>query len=220
MILEIDNIELYFKEKRILYGIYLKAETGKVTGILGSNGSGKSCLLNIIFGNLRPKYKLIRIDNKPITKPLFQTKLATYLPQHNFIPKGLKLKMVFDLFKVSWSDFINDFDAFSIYMNSKFNTLSGGERRLIETYIILKRDSNIVLLDEPFSHLAPLHIEKIKAIISEEKQNKAILITDHMYRQIVDVSDAIYFLKGGHSKRINDLKALEDYKYLSMGSIN
>ena len=59
MILEIDNVELYFSTKRVLGGIYLKAETGKTTGILGSNGSGKSCLLNIIFGTLKSKYKLI-----------------------------------------------------------------------------------------------------------------------------------------------------------------
>ena len=85
MIFEIDNVELYFKEKRILNGIYLKAETGKVTGILGSNGCGKSCLLNIAFGNLKPKYKLIRVNNKPILKPLYQTKLAAYLPQYNSI---------------------------------------------------------------------------------------------------------------------------------------
>ena len=59
MILEIDNVELYFSNKRILNGIYLKAETGKVTGILGCNGSGKSCLMNIIF--YRP-FKIIYVD--------------------------------------------------------------------------------------------------------------------------------------------------------------
>ena len=62
MIFEIDNVELYFNKKRILNGIYLKAETGKITGLLGSNGSEKSSLLEIAFGNLKPKYKLIRID--------------------------------------------------------------------------------------------------------------------------------------------------------------
>jgi len=86
LILEIDNVELYFKEKRILNGIYLKGETGKVTGILGSNGCGKSCLLNIIFGNLKPKYKLVRVNSKPILKPLYQTKLVAYLPQYHFVP--------------------------------------------------------------------------------------------------------------------------------------
>ena len=97
MIIEIDNVELYFKNKTILRGIYLRAETGNVTGILGSNGSGKSCLLNIAFGNLKSKYRLIRINNKPILKPLYQTKQASCLPQHHFIPNKMKIKAAFKL---------------------------------------------------------------------------------------------------------------------------
>ncbi|GAA4957160.1 ABC transporter ATP-binding protein [Algibacter aquimarinus] len=220
MIFEIDNVELYFKEKRILNGIYLKAETGEVTGILGSNGCGKSCLLNIAFGNLKPKYKLIRIDGKPILKPLYLTNLASYLPQYNFIPNGLKLKSAFNLFKVSWDDFITVFDDFSIYKNLKINKLSGGERRIIETYLVLMSNKKIIFLDEPFSHITPLHIEKIKALISEEKKHKTIIITDHMYRHIIDISDAICLIKNGSTKLINNLKELEDYKYLSVGGLD
>jgi ABC-type cobalamin/Fe3+-siderophores transport system ATPase subunit len=50
MIIELDSVELYFDKRRILNGIYLKAETGKITGLLGRNGCGKSCLLQILFG--------------------------------------------------------------------------------------------------------------------------------------------------------------------------
>ncbi len=106
MIVEIDNIELYFKEKRILDSIYLKTETGKVTEILGSNGCGETSLLKILFGDLKPKYKLIRIDNNPILKPLYQTKLVSFLPQHNFIPSSLKIKKNFDLYHINWDEFI------------------------------------------------------------------------------------------------------------------
>ncbi|MEC3907532.1 ATP-binding cassette domain-containing protein [Tamlana sp. 2201CG12-4] len=216
MTIEIDNVELYFKEKCILNGIYLKGETGKVTGILGSNGCGKSCLLNIIFGSLKPKYKLIRINNKPVLKSLYQTKLVAYLPQYNFIPKSLKLSMVFKLFDLNWYDFIIYFEHFKPFKNFRFGKLSGGERRLVETYIILKSDREIILLDEPFSHLAPLYIETIKALITVEQKQKVIIITDHMYQHIVDMSDDLYLIKGGHSKLIKDLKELETYKYLSM----
>lgn len=219
MIFELDNVELYFKNKRILNGIYLKAETGKVTGILGSNGCGKSCLLNIAFGNLKAKYKLIRVDSKPILKPFYETGLVKFLPQYHFIPNGMKLKKAFQLFELSWTSFTNAFEAFTNFENYKFIKLSGGERRLIETYIILKSDSKMVMLDEPFSHLAPLHIERVKQLISEEKQNKAIIISDHMYRHIIDMSDAIYLLKNGTTKLIDNLKELEDYKYLSQGAL-
>ncbi|WP_240964223.1 ATP-binding cassette domain-containing protein [Flavivirga algicola] len=172
MTFEIDNIELYFKEKRILNGIYLKAETGKVTGILGSNGCGKSCLLNIVFGSLKPKYSLIRIDNKPILKPLYQTKLVTYLPQQNFIPNRMIIKTAFKIFRVDWDIFANTFESLAPYKNFHFNKLSGGERRIIEIYLILKCSGKIALLDEPFSHISPLYIESIKALIEEENEKK------------------------------------------------
>jgi len=215
MILELDNVELYFKEKRILNGIYLKAQTGEVTGILGSNGCGKSCILNIIFGTLKPKYKLIRLDSKPILKPLYRTERVHFLPQLPIAPNNLKLQTAFKLFQVNWNEFIAHFESFSIYKNYKFHQLSGGERRVVETYMLLKSPTDIVLLDEPFSHVAPLYIEKIKELIAEEKQRKIIIITDHLYRDIIETSDNLYLIKDGHSKLITDLKLLEDYRYIS-----
>ncbi|WP_405576485.1 ATP-binding cassette domain-containing protein [Winogradskyella sp. Asnod2-B02-A] len=220
MIFELDNVELYFKNKRILNGIYLKAETGKVTAILGRNGCGKSSLLNIAFGNLKPKYKLTRLDSKPELKPLYATGIAKYLPQYNFIPNGMKLSFIFKLYTLDWNVFIDNFEAFSNYKDHKFKALSGGERRLIETYIILKSKSKIVFLDEPFSHLSPLHIETIKQLIAEEKKTKAIIISDHMYQHIIEASDIIYLLQNGTTKQVNKLTELEDYKYLSEGTLN
>lgn len=220
MTLEIDNVELYFKTKTIIRGVYLKAETGKITGVLGSNGCGKSCLLKIIFGSLTPKYKLIRVNNKPILNSLYKTKFAAYLPQHHFIPNRIKAKTAFKLYKVSWDDFISRFPVFSSFKNLNLNKLSGGERRIIEIYLILKSDCKVILLDEPFSNIAPLYLEKIKTLINIEKQHKAIVITDHMYRHIVGISDTIYLIKKGSSKLVSGLKELEDYKYLSLGTIN
>lgn len=219
MILEIDNVELYYSNKRILNGIYLKAETGKVTGILGSNGSGKSCLMNIIFGSLQPKYKLIRVDGYPILKPLYLTNSVGFLPQHALVPNTVKLKTVFKLFNLDWSEFINVFESFSYFKNTKINALSGGERRVLETYLILKSNKDIVILDEPFSHIAPLYIEKFKQIIAIEKKTKAIIITDHYYTDVIETADDLYLLKNGCTKLIDNLEALEDYKYLNVGNL-
>lgn len=215
MVFEIDNIELYFKSKRILSGIYLKAEVGKTTAILGSNGCGKSCLLNIVFGNLKSKYKLVRLDNKPILKPLYKTGLVKFLPQYHFIPNRMRLPNIFKLYDLNWEAFISKFESFSKYRGEKIGHLSGGERRIVETYIILKSKSKLVLLDEPFSHIAPIFVEHIKQIISEEKKHKAIIITDHLYEHIIDAADSIYLLKNGTTKKIEHLAELEDYKYIS-----
>ncbi|TYA92095.1 ATP-binding cassette domain-containing protein [Seonamhaeicola marinus] len=219
MILEADSIELYFKNKAILNGVYLKGETGKITGILGRNGSGKSCLLRIIFGDLKPKYKLIRLDSKPILKALFTTKKVHYLPQYNFISKSLRLKTVFQLFEVNWFDFIIEFESFSIYRSTKFGDLSGGERRIVEIYLILKAPGQIILLDEPFNGVAPIHIEKIKDLINREKNQKIIILTDHRYSEVIDVCDNLYLIRNGCTKLVDNLKELEDYNYLSMGTL-
>ena len=215
MILEVDNIELNFKNKRILSGIYLKAETDKVTAILGSNGCGKSSLLDIIFGNLKPKYKLIRIDNKPILQPLYKTRLIKYLPQYHFIPDGIAVKTAFNMFGVNWKEFASNFNAFKAYKSYSMGKLSGGERRVIETYLVLKSKSLITILDEPFSHLAPIHIEAITTLIKEEKRNKTVIVSDHMYQHIIDSSDKIYLLKNATTKEIKNLKELESYRYLN-----
>ena len=218
MIFELDNVELYFKNKRILNGIYLKAETGKVTGILGRNGCGKTSLLDIAFGNLKPKYKLIRIDKKPTLKPLYKTGFAKYLPQYDSAPKDFKLNTLFELFKVNWNTFVEQFIEFSSYQNHKFGKLSGGQRRFIEIYIILKSESEIVLLDEPFNGISPLLTEGIKRLISEEKPNKIIILTDHRYEDVIDITDELYLLNNGTTKLINKLSELEDYGYLSVGN--
>lgn len=219
MIFEIDNVELYFAEKQILNGVYLKAETGKITGILGANGSGKSSLLNIFFGSLEPRHKLNRIDKKPYLKPLFKYGMVTYLPQQNFIPPKMKLETCFQLFKVALKEFLQDFPEFKTYTRARIRELSGGQRRVIEIYICLNSRAKLILLDEPFSHLSPLYMEKIKNLIQELKKEKAIILTDHMYRHILDTSDELYLLKNGSTKLIRKISELEDYNYLKAGTL-
>ena len=219
MIIELDSVELYFNKRRILNGIYLKAERGNITGILGRNGSGKSCLLQIVFGSLQPKYKFIKIDSKPVLKPLYSLKRTAYLPQHDLAPDNLKIKIFFQLLKLDWNEFISHFENFSLYHNTKINRISAGQRRVIETYAVLKQSGDIVLLDEPFSCIAPLHIEKMKALITSEKRNKAIIITDHYYRDVIDICDDLYLLNNGCTKEIQNFEELEDYQYLNTNTL-
>ncbi|MBA6152975.1 ATP-binding cassette domain-containing protein [Gelidibacter maritimus] len=219
MIIELDSIELYFKERRILNGIYLKAETGQIVGILGRNGSGKSCLLQILFGSLKPKYKLVRLDKKPLKRPLYTLNMASYLPQHQLAPDHLKVKTLFQMMNLEWNTFVNHFEKFQNYYNTRISKLSGGERRVIETYSILKREAAIVLLDEPFSNISPLHIEKIKKLIEIEKSEKIIIITDHYFNDVIDMSDTLYLLKNGCTKIIDNLEELEDYNYINPGKL-
>lgn len=212
---EVDNIELSFDGKEILKAIYFKAEKGKITGVLGKNGCGKTSLLRIIFGELIPNNKLIRIDKVPYLKSLYKYNFIKYLPQFGFIPKNISVKKSFDLFQVALDDFKKDFPEFTIDNNAKFEAFSGGETRLLETYLTLKTKSKIVLLDEPFSFIAPIYIEKVKEIIMLEKLHKIIVITDHFYKDILEISDSIYFLKDGYSKLIKTPEELIELNYIN-----
>ena len=60
---------------------------------------------------------------------------------------------------------------------------------MVELYIIVTSPSHFAMLDEPFTHLNPIQIEKVKELLLEEKQNKGLLVTDHMYRHIIDICD-------------------------------
>lgn len=218
MILEIDNIELSFGEKKILRGIYVKAESGKVTGILGRNGSGKTSLLNVLFGSLTPKYKSIRIDSNYIKAPLFLKNQVAYLPQHKLLSKNMRVDTCFKLFNADWATFIETFEHFGQFKNHCTSELSGGELRLLETYLIVNSEKNIILLDEPFSHLAPLYVTKIKDLIQRKKKDKIILLTDHLYEEILLLSDDLYFLTNGCSKLILNAEDLKDEGYLPISS--
>lgn len=215
MILEIDNIELGFGGKKILYGVYLKAELGKVTGILGRNGCGKTCLLKIIFGNLSPKYKSIRLNGKNQKGQLFKKADIAYLPQHQLLPKKIKLAKAFDLFGLQWEPFIDRFESFSTYTKTTTDKLSHGELRVVETYLILCSKKAVILLDEPFSFIAPLYIETFKELIDLKKKESIIIITDHFYREIMEVSNTLYLLKNGSSQLIKSKEGLVNAGYIN-----
>lgn len=211
--LEADGILLEFGARKILSDIYLKCETGKITGILGRNGQGKTCLMNIIYGSLAATSKSIRFNNVSIISPFKRPGLVHYLPQFNFIPKTLTLKNIFWDFDLDYSEFQKHFPEFRPKYTSSLKSLSGGERRLLEVYIVIRSNSKFAMLDEPFSHLMPLHIEKVKAIMKVEKLNKGFLVTDHLFNDIVDISDDLYVLKEGKAYLTKDISEIETLGY-------
>jgi ABC-type multidrug transport system ATPase subunit len=211
-ILEVDSIQLEFDTRRILSGIYLKCETGKITGLLGRNGQGKTCLMKIIYGALKCE-KSVRFDNLVYQEAFKHPELLLYLPQYNFIPQSLTLSRIFKDFSLDYSIFQNRFPEFASRYKSPIGSLSGGEHRLVELYIIVMSASQFAMLDEPFTHLNPTQIEKVKELLLEEKANKGLLITDHMYKHIIDVADDLYVLANGKTHLIKNLTEIEDLGY-------
>ena len=108
------------------------------------------------------------------------------------------------------------FPEFASRYKSSLNSLSGGEHRLIEVYVIVKSKSMFAMLDEPFTHLNPLQIEKIQDLILVEKENKGLLITDHMFRHITQICNNLYVLKDGKTHLTKSIEEIERLGYVNL----
>jgi len=212
--LEIDSVQLSFGERTILKSIYVTAETGKVTGILGRNGCGKSCLLKIIFGEMKSQEKSVRINGKVLFEDSRNSADMRMLPQFNFLPKHIKVRQAFKHFDLDFSEFCNLFNEFDKWRDLKIRELSGGNIRIMETFLIIKSDAKFCILDEPFSHLSPKNISTFIHIIKQEKEKKGIILTDHLYRHITDISDYLYVIANCASYKIKGIDELKKYGYL------
>lgn len=209
--LEVDGVSLSFSGRMILSDIYLKSETGKIVGLLARNGQGKSCLMQIISGILEAESRSVRFDGKIVFELTGRSDLLLYLPQFNFIPSFLTIERIFRDFCLDISEFKAYFPEFDSKSKMKISEFSGGERRLIELYVIIKSKSQFALLDEPFTHISPMQVERIKTLLIQEKENKGFIITDHMFRDILDISDSIYLLNKGKlylAESVADLEIL------------
>ena len=212
--LEVDSVMLDFDTKKVLQNVYLKSETGKITGLLGRNGTGKSCLMNIIYGELVPNDKSIRLDGQSLFDQNRNPKDIRYLPQFRFIPKRYTINRIFKDFELDFDDFAGLFPDFEKYRSSKFRDLSGGEQRIVEIYAIVASNTKFCMLDEPFSQVMPIHLNSIKTLIVREAQNKGVIVTDHLYKHIVDICDSLYVINNGEVYLTKELTDLEKYEYV------
>lgn len=216
-ILEIDSIQKQYENKLLLSDVYLKCETGEIIGLLGRNGSGKSTFMKIIFGVQKSIFKFVKIDSV-VKKYVF--KEISYLPQENFIPNTFSVQKAIQL-SISNEKIENFYDDSMI--NSiklkKINQLSGGELRYLEIKLILSNSSKFVLLDEPYNGISPLLIDKINSQIIQYSKEKGIIITDHNYVNILDISTKLILLKEGKLHHLKDKYELINNGYLKPGMI-
>ncbi|WP_440133536.1 ATP-binding cassette domain-containing protein [Chitinophaga sancti] len=201
-ILEADSIRYNINGRQLLSDIYLKLETGKVTALVGRNGEGKTTLFKIIYGVLHTEDRSVRVDGKYPGPQLYKVPgVLGFLPQKTFTPKHLKVKNLFSIYNLNMSDCFADFPELAKCVNASFGSLSGGETRLFEIYFIVKSPFQFVILDEPFTLISPIFIERLKAFLTKEKANKGILLSDHLIHDIMDVCDDLYLLNMGVLKK-------------------
>jgi len=213
--LHVDSVIKSYGTKQVLTDIFLACEKGEIIGLLGKNGCGKSTLLKIIFGAISSERKFVKIGNKIISGLYDNRKLVNYLPQNNFLPNHLSIKKIIHTFcdKENAEKILSN-SHIKHLVNQKSKELSGGEKRLVEILLIIYSNAKFILIDEPFNGVAPVYREEIKDLIKEESKNKGFVITDHDYRNIVDLSTRIVLLHDGGTRMIKEIKELEYWDYI------
>ncbi|HBV16623.1 MAG TPA: ABC transporter ATP-binding protein [Chryseobacterium carnipullorum] len=214
--LHIDSITKSFGGRKILQDIYLSCETGKIAGILGPSGGGKSTLFEIIFGTVKGDTQFFKL-NETILKSLSDRKnKIAYLPQHSsFLPKECKIRKLIPLFcTLENTEKLYGLKMIQPFLDETVRNLSGGEKKIIETLIITYSDVEFVLLDEPFSGVYPKAVDELEKIIKSQARYKGIIISDHHYKTLLEMSDDLYLLSDTYLRKVQGIKELQQFNYL------
>lgn len=214
-LLEVDSIRKEFGTNQVLTDIALKCQPGDIIGLLGRNGSGKSTLLKIIFGTLYTDHKFIRINDKILSQPFKSRNTIAYLNQDNFLPKNITVGKVVDIYfdGLEQKEFLDD-EVLLKVRGTKIRNLSGGESRYLEVKLLLNLNTLFVLLDEPFNGISPVHVELIKKMIIDKSLKKGVLLTDHDYRNVLDVANKYYLLFDGGLRPVKSKQELIEWGYI------
>ena len=203
-----DSIRLSLGNRTILNGGWLTCSTNEVIGVLGRNGSGKSCMFRTIMGELRAEEIFVKVDDKIVTGNPKIGNYIQYLSQKRFLPSKLTLETIFNLYNSDFEEFAEYFPNFEKLYHSKVCELSGGEIRIVEVWLVLNSDAPFAILDEPVAQLSPIAIEQVEKIILLKKRGKGIIISDHNYETILRLSDKVLLLWEGYVTRVKEREDL------------
>ncbi|SRX75042.1 ATP-binding cassette domain-containing protein [Aequorivita antarctica] len=220
-IFKLHNAAISFGKKEVLKEVSFSLKTGEVLGIFGRNGCGKSTLLKMIFGSLKKVSISISIDGVKFNPSSnISSECIAYLPQHSFLPKDIKVR---DLIPIYFSEEKKQDTIFYDLQIAKLTAkkvgeLSLGQIRYLEVLLVGNLDHPFMMLDEPFSMIEPLFKIEIKNLLNKLKLEKGIIITDHYYEDVLDITTQNLLIKNGTGIHIESKEDLKKLEYLGRNS--
>jgi len=201
LILECRALTKKYGNTQALSNVNLKIQRGRIIGLLGPNGSGKTTLIKLANGLLTPTSGEILIDGK---YPGIETKkIVSYLPEHTYLNNWMRVREVINFFKDFYSNF-NPEKAYemlrrlAINPDEKLKALSKGTKEKVQLILVMSREADIYLLDEPIGGVDPAARDYIlNTIISNYNENAAVVISTHLIADIETVLDDVVFLDNG-----------------------
>ncbi len=202
-ILECRNLEKSYDGGRTkaLKGISLSLGRGRIVGLLGPNGSGKTTFIKLINGLLSPDKGELYIGGYPVGVETKQ--MISYLPEVTYLARGMKVHQIISYF----GDFYKDFDAGRAYeMLNRLNinpgdslkTMSKGTKEKVQLIMVMSRNAALYVLDEPIGGVDPAARDYIlSTIVSNYNPEATILLSTHLIADVEQVLDDVIFIKEG-----------------------
>lgn len=200
-VLEITNLHKSYGSHSVLEGVSFCIPRGKIVGLLGPNGCGKSTIMKLIAGLIPLSKGEILIDG---TAPGQKTKsLISYLPERSYLNDWMRISDLLSFFH----DFYSDFDLerakqmladLNIALNDRLKTMSKGTKEKVQLVLVMSRRARLYLLDEPIGGVDPAARDYIlNTILKNFEEDSSILISTHLIQDVEAVFDRALFLNQG-----------------------
>ena len=222
-LLEIKDLNKSFDNKEILKDINLSIQSGKIIGLLGKNGVGKTTLIKLINDLLTPTSGEILIKGKKIG--IETKKVISYLPERTYLNKQMKVSEVISYFE----DFYDNFDSekakkllkdLDLDINQKLAKMSKGMQEKVQLVLVMSRNADLYVLDEPLGGVDPATRDYIlDTILSNFNENASIIISTHLISDIEKILDEVIFIDKGKIVLQSDADKLRNKENASIDEI-
>jgi ABC-2 type transport system ATP-binding protein len=222
-ILECNGLTKRFGRTAAVSAVNLKIERGQIVGLLGPNGSGKSTLIKLANELLTPTSGDILIGGR---KPGIETKkIVSYLPEKTYLNDWMRVHQIIEFF----SDFYEDFKPEKAYdmlkrlnidAQERLKTLSKGTKEKVQLLLVMSREAELYLLDEPIGGVDPAARDYIlEAIISNYNENATVIISTHLISDIEKILDYVVFINQGQVVLTSSVDDIRDEKGKSVDAL-
>ena len=200
-ILKCINVNKEFGNKKILKDINLTISRGKIIGLLGKNGTGKSTLIKLINDLLTPTSGQILVNGKEIG--IDSKKIISYLPERTYLDKSMSVDKVIEYFE----DFYDNFDSkkarkllkdLDLDTTQKLSKMSKGMQEKVQLVLVMSRKADLYILDEPLGGVDPATRDYIlDTILTNFNEGASVIISTHLISDIERILDEVIFIDKG-----------------------
>ena len=222
-LLEVKNLKKSFDDKEILKDINFSLSSGKIIGLLGKNGAGKSTLIKLINDLLTPTNGEILVKGNKVG--VETKKIISYLPERTYLNKQMKVSDVISYFE----DFYDNFDSdkakkllkdLDLDVNQKLAKMSKGMQEKVQLVLVMSRNADLYVLDEPLGGVDPATRDYIlDTILSNFNENASVIISTHLISDIEKILDEVIFIDKGEIVLQSDADKLRKKEKASIDEI-